>query len=221
MRTPRFIVPLDTSYFRVNIANMKSEAATTRPYRMQARARAAEETRIRILEAALTLFRERFYDEITLNEIADRAEVSLQTVIRRFGSKEGLVRAVREYMGPQIMAVREAVLPGDIDGVVNALIPHYERDGDTIIRLLALEERIPAVREMLQYGRDFHRSWLARTFATSLPEATAPEYPRRLALFVVATDLLTWRVLRREQGLSEAETAQAMREMLEHLTRRD
>ena len=200
---------------------MKIESSSSRPYRMQARARAAEETRVRILEAALALYRERYYDEITLQEIAERAGVSLQTVIRRFGSKEGLVRAVSEHVTPQIEAARGAVSPGDIEGVVEALIPHYEADGDATVRLFSIEERIPTVRDALQYGREFHRSWIARTFAASLPDATAPEYPRRLALFIAATDVLTWKLLRRDQGLSEVETAQAMREMLERLIRSD
>ncbi|HEV2150243.1 MAG TPA: TetR/AcrR family transcriptional regulator [Longimicrobiaceae bacterium] len=188
---------------------------------MQARARAAEETRVRILEATLSLSRERFYDEITLQEIAGIAGVSLQTVIRRFGSKEGLLRAVGEYVTPAIEAMRVAVPPGDIDGVVRALIPHYEQDGDATTRLLAVEDRIPAVKEALRYGKEFHRGWIVRTFAGALPEPDAPDYPRRLALLVAATDVTTWKLLRRDQGLSEAETARAMREMLERLTRSD
>ena len=200
---------------------MKTDPNSSRPYRMWARARAAEETRVRILDAATALHRERFYDEITLQEIAERAGVSLQTVIRRFGSKEGLVRAVSDHVAPEIEAARGAVSPGDLEGVVKALIPHYEADGDATVRLLSLEERIPAVREALQRGRDFHRSWVARTFATSLPKPRDSDYPRRLALFIAATDVLTWKILRRDQGLSEVETARAMREMLERLVRSD
>lgn len=198
---------------------MKSDAPPPRPYRMRARARSAEETRVRILEATLALSRERYYDEITLNEIAERAGVSLQTVIRRFGSKEGLVQAVSEHVAPQIEEARGAVEPGDVDGTVAVLMTHYEQDGGATVRLLALEERIPAIREALRHGREFHRAWVARTFAASLPDPCAPEHARRLALLVCATDVLTWKLLRRDQGLSAEETAAAMREMLERLVR--
>lgn len=184
---------------------------------MQARAEAAEATRLRILEAAIALHRERYYDEITLQEVADLARVSLQTVIRRFGSKEGLLTAVSEHKSPAVASAREAVPPGDIDAVVEVLIPHYEADGDATFRLLSLEERIPAVREALRYGKDFHRGWIARTFAASLPAPDSPDYERRLALLVAATDLSTWKLLRRDLGLSQPETARAMRELLERL----
>jgi AcrR family transcriptional regulator len=193
--------------------------ASRRPYRMQARAEAAEATRVRILEAAIALHRERYYDEITLQEVANLAGVSLQTVIRRFGSKEGLLSAASEHKSPAIAAAREAVPQGDIDAVVEVLIPHYEADGDATFRLLSLEERIPAVRQALQYGKDFHRSWIARTFKASLPAPGSPDFERRVALLVAATDLSTWKLLRRDLGLSRMETARAMREMLERLIR--
>ncbi|MFL5885485.1 MAG: helix-turn-helix domain-containing protein, partial [Thermoleophilaceae bacterium] len=75
---------------------MKSASAATtkqngkRPYRMTARAEAAAATGERILEAAAELFHARPFDEVTLEDVARRAGVSSQTVIRRYGSKEGL-----------------------------------------------------------------------------------------------------------------------------------
>jgi AcrR family transcriptional regulator len=197
---------------------MKNTVRRPRPYRMEARARSAEATRVRILEATFSLHQERFLDEITLTDVAERAGVSVQTVIRRFGSRDGLVRAVGDHVFPRVAGVREAVRPGDIEAVLEALIPHYEEDGNGMIRLLALEERNAAVHEVLERGRDFHRAWLARVFSAFLPNPSAAGYRRRLGRFVVATDLLTWKILRREQGLSREETQQAMREMLEQLT---
>ncbi|MGK2939901.1 MAG: TetR family transcriptional regulator [Solirubrobacteraceae bacterium] len=60
---------------------------------MRARAGAAAETERRIIDAALELFSERLYDQVALAGIAAAAGVSSQTVIRRFGSNEGLVAA--------------------------------------------------------------------------------------------------------------------------------
>ena len=55
-----------------------------RAYRMGARAEAAEETRRRIEGATVALFLERYLDQITLEDIAERAEVSVQTVLRHW-----------------------------------------------------------------------------------------------------------------------------------------
>ena len=66
----------------------------TRAYRMTARAEAAEETGRRIKEAAYALFSTRLFASVTLQEIADQAGVTLQTVLRRFGSKEDLFNTI-------------------------------------------------------------------------------------------------------------------------------
>ena len=196
------------------------ETETRRPYRMHARAEAAEATRVRILETARKLWWERYYDEVSLQEIADGAGVSLQTVIRRFGSKDGLLAALSQQLSPAVMAERDAVPAGDLDAIVAHLVPHYEEMGDPMLRLQSLEERLPAVKEALRLPRAMHREWLARTFAAFLPDLDSPDYDWKLAMFAAATDLHTWQVLRREQGLSVEDTARAMREMLERLTRR-
>jgi AcrR family transcriptional regulator len=60
---------------------------------MGARAEAAAARGERILDAAEAAFDELPFDEITLAVIAERAGVSAQTIIRRFGGKEGLFLA--------------------------------------------------------------------------------------------------------------------------------
>lgn len=60
---------------------MKSgDAASKRPYRMKARAEAAERTARAILNAAAELWRDHPLDEITLQQVAERAGVTAQTV---------------------------------------------------------------------------------------------------------------------------------------------
>jgi len=53
----------------------------------------AEETRSRILSAALGLFRERGFDETTMRDIASAAEVAIGAAYYYFESKEALVMA--------------------------------------------------------------------------------------------------------------------------------
>ena len=67
---------------------------TKRPYTMRARAESAQATHRRILDAARALFLDHWYDQVTLEQVAEEAGVSKQTVLRRFGSKEGLFAAV-------------------------------------------------------------------------------------------------------------------------------
>ena len=64
---------------------------------MTSRARAVEETRRRILDASVDLHGERLVADISLDDIAERAGVSVQTVLRHFGSRAGLVEAAVEH----------------------------------------------------------------------------------------------------------------------------
>src|SRR5918997_3412654 len=85
-----------------NMKNEKQPAPNKRPYRMRARAEAAAETGRRILGAVIELHMERFFDQVSLEDIAERAGVTVRTVIRRFGSKERLVEAATEAINMQV-----------------------------------------------------------------------------------------------------------------------
>jgi AcrR family transcriptional regulator len=181
---------------------------TVRPYRMQTRAASAEATRARILEAAIDLMLTRWYDEVTIAAVAADAGVSGQTVLNHFGGKEGLAAAVIEEMTARIDAQRD-VAPGDVQAAIEALVGDYEVTGDAVIRLLALEGRMAAVAPYLAAGRKSHREWVRRTFGASR---------ELLPLLIVATDVYTWKLLRRDQRLSRAATVAAMRRMVEGVT---
>jgi len=71
-----------------------------RLYRSERRREQAEETRVRVLDAAGALFEERGYDGASIAAIAAAAGVSQETVYSRFGNKRALfgelvARAVR------------------------------------------------------------------------------------------------------------------------------
>ncbi len=161
-------------------------------------------TRERILDAAGELFLERWYDDVTLAEIAKRAGVSGQTVLNHFGGKEPLAAAAHERMGQQIESVRYGPEPGDIPALMAALVDDYERTGDAVVRLLALEEKVPSLKPMLARGREGHRRWVAEMFG----------HPELVPQLVVGTDVYAWKLLRRDQGLSRRQTELALIELL-------
>ncbi|HEX8120542.1 MAG TPA: helix-turn-helix domain-containing protein [Solirubrobacteraceae bacterium] len=188
---------------------------------MRARAQAAERLSEQIVDATFELWLERAYDEITLQLIAERAGVSLSTVLRRFGSKEGVVEAIIATDRYGELDTRASVAAGDADAAVRVLVDGYERAGDAVLRNLALEERIDAVASWVELGRARHREWIERVFTPWLPSRKGPEYRRRRAQLIVATDLYTWKILRRDQGLSRQETERAMRDLVARLIEED
>lgn len=181
-----------------------------RPYRQTARAERTAATRERIVAAARDAFLADWYDDVTLARIAGDAGVSLGTVINHFGGKEGLMEAVTELMGAEVRGRRDVAVPGDVASVIAALAGDYEATGDGVVRALAQEERVPALREPLARGRAEHREWLERVLGPLLTPGDD-----RIGLLVVATDVFTWKLLRRDQGLSRAATEAAMQRLVE------
>jgi AcrR family transcriptional regulator len=194
-----------------------TSAPTRRPYRMQARARAAAETGESILDAAAAVFWERPVKDIPLDEVARRAGVSAQTVIRRYGGKDGLFTAATKREDERIRRQRDQARVGDLAGAVRVLLDHYEEVGTGVLRLLAEEDNVPGLRGLTDRGRAHHRDWCARVFAPALANRRGVERERRLAQLVAVTDVLVWKLLRRDRGLSRKQTELALRELLEPL----
>lgn len=191
-----------------------SAVPRTRPYQMRARAAAAAETRARILRAVLELHVERFHDQITLEAISQRAGVTVQTVLRHFGTRDALVAAAAEQATSEVLAQRHAAPVGDVNGAVENLIDHYERWGRSALRLLAQEDRVPQLRAVADAGRAAHYAWVERTFEPFLAQTSDPLLrPELIAL----SDVFTWKLLRLDLGLDRSETASAMTRMIRAL----
>lgn len=184
---------------------------------MVARAEAAAATAERILDAAVEVFWELPTDQISLDEVARRAGVTVQTVIRRFGGRNGLLAAGVERESEKVRRRRNEAVPGDAAGAVRILIEDYEVTGDPVMKMLAEEERIPGLRAIVEGGREIHRAWCARVFAPALARLRGTERERRLAQFVAVCDVYTWKLLRRDAGLSRRQTELAMVELLNPL----
>jgi AcrR family transcriptional regulator len=184
---------------------MKSQAATAKPrrYTQGARAQAAEATAQRIVDAFLVRLMKQWFDEITLDSVAEDAGVTVQTVVRRFGGKDGLLADAVKTLATQINA-RRASPRGDIGRLVDNLLEDYEQTGDAVIRLLALEPRHPALSAVIDFGRGEHRRWVSDVFAEQLGRLDSRARQRALDALVIATDVYVWKVLRRDLARSRA-----------------
>lgn len=191
-----------------------SVAPASRGYRMTARAASAAATGERILDAALDVFWQRPSDQLSLDEVARRAGVSVQTVIRRFGGKDGLFAAAAERGADQVRRQRDQAPVGDPAAAVHVLVEHYEVFGHRVLKMLAEEDRIPALARIIDNGRALHRDWCTRVFATTLASRTGADRRRLRAQLVSVCDVYTWKLLRRDAGLSRRQTELAIVELL-------
>ena len=187
----------------------------TRQYRQTARAAAAEATRKGIVDAAIELFLEHWFDEVTLRDVAARAGVALQTVVNHFGTKDELFLGAIARFTETVEEVRYRAEPDDVRHAAEVLVLDYERTGDANVRALFVEDRMPAIARGLAEGRTVHRAWVERTFPGALAGVDGAERERRLLALCAVTDVTTWKYLRRDHGLSRTRTAAVLQEMIE------
>ena len=181
---------------------------------MVARAEAAAGTRERIVAAAWRHFAERPYDDVRVADVAADADVSVPTVHAHVGTKEQLFVASWAWRMAPEGARRDRAPVGDVRGAIHVLYDSYEADGDAVLLMLAHEHRIAAVHAMAESGRAWHRDWVARTFAPLLEGLAGTQRERRLVALVVATDLLVWKLLRREMKLDRTAAEQIVADMV-------
>jgi AcrR family transcriptional regulator len=184
---------------------------------MSIRSQRSAATADRIRDAAWARFSTRSYDEVTLAAVAAAAGVSVPTVRSHFGRKEDLFLAGYLAWGMGAVQNREGARRADPITAVRQLLKDYERQGEVGLHLLAEEDRFPAVKEMTDAGRAYHRWWLGEVFERRLSRLTPATRERRLAQLFLATDLTSWKLLRLDLGLSARRTKAAVLESIRAL----
>lgn len=185
-----------------------------RPYTMKARATATQATREQILDASAALLWEKHVPELRLADVAARAGVSVQTILRHFGTREHLLAAAEEALLEEIRVERHAPA-GDLPAAVRAIFDHYEVRGDQVLWLLAQEYGDAQIRALNDGGRRLHRQWVETVFGPQLAaHAEGDDRTELVDLLVVATDVFTWKLLRRDRALSRAEAEARVRRLI-------
>jgi AcrR family transcriptional regulator len=166
---------------------------------MRARADAAAATRDRIIASARELLVQHSFEDMTIDAIAEGAGTTTRTVLRVFGNKEEVFAQALHSLGQFGQA---PITPGDLDALIGGTYDFYEKIGDTVIRWLADEPRIPAMREHLKIGRKHLRAWVAAAFGPTLTRLQGERRKEVHDALIVAFDVYTWKLLRRDFGLS-------------------
>ncbi len=173
-----------------------------RVYDNTQRALRAADTTQAIVSATEALVLSRPLSEVTLPAIGAGAGVTVQTVLRHMGSREGCIEALAERVRARVEAQRSTTVPGDVEAALAELLHHYELEGRLVLRLLAEEGRDALASRAVDEGRAFHRAWVVRCFGPRLRDVQAST----VDALVGATDLYLWKLFRLDLGRSEGET---------------
>ncbi|MCF2125449.1 TetR family transcriptional regulator [Strepomyces sp. STD 3.1] len=100
-----------------------------------------QRTRDLLLRSALRLFTERGYEETTVDDIADAADVSQRTFFRYFASKEDAAFFVSRLAESHFVEAVRARPPGEapLDALRLALVESWSTIGEAVERLIPME----------------------------------------------------------------------------------
>jgi hypothetical protein len=146
--------------------------------------------------------------------------VSHQTVLNHFASKENVAAAAAELLGRQTQAARGKAVADDAVGAIRVLVGEYERFGDANVRWAVSSDRLGSLAPLLDDARAGHQAWLEWIFGARLPETPVA---RRLAIHALhaATDVYTWKLLRRDLRLSRADTERVLLDLVDGVLGRE
>jgi AcrR family transcriptional regulator len=182
------------------IANPKQ-----RPYKQVARAAAQERTREALLNAATEEFYAGRWQHASLELLAKKAGVTKQTLLRHFGTKEDLLlkALLRAYV--EIRDQRWSAPPGNLRGVLDNLLDHYEAWGERSMSVGAFQGEAGGLDTFAQAAREFHYAWVDYAFGPWLESRRSKARARCRASLIALCDVHTWWTLSHDLGLARAE----------------
>jgi AcrR family transcriptional regulator len=185
-----------------------------RPYQLKKRAERQEETRQRIVEAAVALHGEIGPARTTVKAIAERAGVERHTYYRHFPEERELFYACSGHFNeqnplPDPSTWRSVADPEErLHRGLGELYDYYEKHES----LLSNVTRDMAVHPLVQEVNAARTGPTMQAMKDVLVEGLVAGRNRRkvMAAVAVATDFATWRTLVRTNGLRKGEAAKLM-----------
>jgi AcrR family transcriptional regulator len=189
-----------------------------RPYKKVAREQSQQRTRDALLEAAIEEFYSDRWATTSLEALAARAGVTKQTLLRHFGSKEGLLIQALVRGAAQVLDERWSAPVGDVDGAIENLLDHYEVWGRRARQIEAWQDAPSVLAKLSQAGRQVHYQWVEFAFAPQLEGVDEATFARRRAELIVACDVQTWWTLSHDLALPRPTIKTILVELVERST---
>ncbi len=188
-----------------------------RPYNKMARARAQQQTRDALLEAATDEFVEGTWQRTSLESLAAKAGVTKQTLLRHFGSKDGLFMQALMRGVAQIRDQRWSAPTSDVAGAVDNVLDHYEAWGERSMRVGAWQSGPRMLAVFSQGARQLHYDWVEYAFGPWLENLSETARIRRRAALIALCDVQTWWILSHDLGLPRSEVHAIVTDLVERL----
>lgn len=146
----------------------------------------------------------------TIEEVADRAGISVRSVYRLFPDTDSLVREAIQDRADALRPMLQVDVPSTapVAARVSALVAKRARAYDQVqaFRTVVMGQRHlhPAVAELLDESRNALRAQVMTLFSKELSKRTGAARNDLLDALELLTGWSAWDALRQEQGLSSA-----------------
>jgi AcrR family transcriptional regulator len=169
-----------------------------------------DQTRLRILDAALEEIREGKFDALTIAKVAERARVTERTIYRHFETREDLLKAV----WPRLQArVGSRGFPDTADAVIATplrLFPRFDEEAGLIRASISSQAGL----EVRLSANDERREAMLACVKDALPEMGEAARRRRAAILQLVDSAYAWAVLKDFWDLDGAEAGRAAAEAI-------
>ncbi len=199
-------------------AGKLTPAIAKRPYKQVARAQARQRTRDALQDAAIEEFTRGDWAKVSLETLARRAGVTKQTLLRHYGSKDGLLMQALLHSASDAVEQRWSAPPGDVEGAVDNVLDHYDAWGERSLRVGAwLESGPPELARLSQMARQMHYSWVEYAFGPQLERLRGHARERTRAALIALCDVHTWWLLSHDLGFERPEVLATLTLAVERL----
>lgn len=192
-----------------------AQQPSTRSYHSPLRARQATETRELVLQALAELVTERGTTEFSVQEVADRAEVSLRTVYRYFPNRQALLDGLTELVDERMEDLREDadigwtdIVGRGFEGLSGSVPPVFQRFDE--LEPLSSAMAMLASAGSRSAGHNERTDEFREAVATELVALPADQREATFALVRHLVSSQTWFVLRTEFGLDGRTAGEAV-----------
>jgi AcrR family transcriptional regulator len=168
-----------------------------------------------LLEAAANEFYNDRWQRTSLEALAARAGVTKQTLLRHFGSKDGLLLQALMRGASQVIGQRWSSPKGDVAGAVENLLDHYNAWGERSLRIGAWQSGPPMLAKLSQVARQVHYDWVEHAFGPCLEGLEDAARDQRRAALIALCDVHTWWLLSHELGLERAQVRATLIDAIE------
>lgn len=181
------------------------------------RAEAQERTHEALLDVAREELFEGHWERTSLEQLALRAKVTKQTLLRHFGSKDGLLLKALSRGAEEVLKQRWSAPAGDVETAVETLLDHYEKWGRRALRIGAWQGGSAPLAQISSLARRVHYDWVDYAFAPYLERLEEGERWQRRAQLIAVCDVQTWWLLSNDLGLVREEVHAVLLDMVERL----